>query len=120
MIVTLRNFKLRSCLGIKNLHLRSESQFALILRNRASLKRALHKDVDGGQSWGGQRFLAMEGRKESAAGPLQRMYLAESNAETSAECSQSNVEARRARREQERVHALESLQQTRYSSFASH
>ena len=44
---------------------------------------------DGGQSWGGQGFLAMEDGKESAAGPLQRMYLAESNAETSAECSRS-------------------------------
>ena len=83
----------------KNLHLRSESQFALILRNQASLKRALHKDVDGGQSWGGQHFLAMEDGKESAVGPLQRMYLA--NAETSAECSQSTHG--RARREQERV-----------------
>ena len=88
MAVTLRNFKLQSCLGIKNLHLRSESQFALILRNWASLKRPLHKDR--GQSWGeGQRFLVMEDGKESAAGPLQRMYLAESKAETSAECSQS-------------------------------
>ena len=82
MAVTLRNFKLQSCLGIKNLHLRSESQFALILRNWASLKRPLHKDR-------GQRFLVMEDGKESAAGPLQRMYLAESKAETSAECSQS-------------------------------
>ena len=52
-----------------------------MLRNQASLKRALHKDVDGGQSWGGgQRFLAMEDgedREDSAAGPLQCRYLAE-------------------------------------------
>ena len=51
--------------------------------------------VGGG---GGQHFLAMEDGKESAAGPLQRMYLAESKAETS-----PLMEARRARREQERV-----------------
>ena len=108
MAVTLRNFKLRSCLGIKNLHLRSESQFALILRNWASLKRPLHKDVDGVQSWGGDNvFWRWRTGKESAAGPLQRMYLAESNAETSAECNQSThgsqESKKRARREQERV-----------------
>ena len=35
----------------------------------------------------GQRFLAMEDGEDSAAGPLQRTYLAESSVETSAERS---------------------------------
>ena len=38
----------------------------------------------GGRSWGG-RFSAMEGGEDSAAGPSQRTYLAESSPETSAE-----------------------------------
>ena len=54
----------------------------VMLRNQASLKRALHEDVDEGQ-----RFLAMEDGEDSVAGPSQRTYLAESSAETSAECS---------------------------------
>ena len=45
----------------------------------------------------------LEDREDSVAEPSQRMYLAESSAETSAEHSQSTVEAKRARREQERV-----------------
>ena len=56
-------------------------------RTRVSLIRALHEDVDGGQSYGGQRFLAMEDREDSAAGHSNRTYLAESSAETSAERS---------------------------------
>ena len=55
----------------------------LMLRNRASLKRAFHEDGVGG----GQRFLAMEGGEDNGAGPLQCTYLAESSVETSAEHS---------------------------------
>ena len=65
----------------------------------------------------GQRFLAMEDGEDSATGPSQRTYLAESSVETSAERSQrlatpttkkanggqSAIEAKRARREQQRV-----------------
>ena len=69
--VTLRDVNLRS---------RSECQFALTLRNWASLKHALH--VDEGRS-----FLAMEDGEVSATGPSQCTYLVESNAEMSAESS---------------------------------
>ena len=94
-------------LHARNVNLRS--------RSGASLK---HEDVVGGRSWGdtGQRFLVMEDGEDSAASPSQRTYLAESSAETSAERSrrlatqqrkkqrgQSAVEAKRARREQQRV-----------------
>ena len=60
-------------------------------------------------------FYAMEDGKESAAGPLQCMYLAKSNAETSAECSRSvhswkPGEQEESKKEFEsRRHALESL-----------
>ena len=87
----------------KNLHLRSESQFALILRNWASLKRALHKDVDGGQSWGGQRFLTMEDGKESAAGPRNVCIWWSQMQKQVLNAVSPLIEARRARREQERV-----------------
>ena len=40
----------------------------------------------------GRRFLATEDRKDSAAGPLQRMYSMESSAEASAQCSDSEKE----------------------------
>ena len=92
----------------------------------------LQEDVDGGRSLGGgvgggRPFLAMEDGEDSAAGPLQCTYLAESSAETSAEgnqrlatlrkrkqrCRSTVVETKRARREQERVqkckHVLEIL-----------
>ena len=88
---------------------RLECQFALMLRNWASLKHALHEDVDGGRSWGGTTFLGDGGRGGQRS-------LAESSAEMSAECSrqlvtlrkkkrrgQSTVEAKRARREHETV-----------------
>ena len=66
---------------------------ALMLRNWASLKCALHKDVDGGRSWWGQCFSAMEDGEDSAAGSSQHTctYLVESGAEASAECSQQLV-----------------------------
>ena len=73
--VTLNNVNLCSC---------SETQVSLIC--------ALHEDVDGGRSLlgggRGRRLLAMEDGEDSAAGPLQRTYLAESSAETSTERSQ--------------------------------
>ena len=60
-----------------------------MLRNRASLKHALYKDVDEGRSWGGgDVFLAMGDREDSMAGPSQRTYLRESSLETSAELKQ--------------------------------
>ena len=41
----------------------------------------------GGGGGGETMFLAMEDGEDSAAGPLKHTYLAESSAETSAECS---------------------------------
>ena len=49
------------------------------------MPRALHDDV--GTSLDPRPFLAMEDGEDSAAGPLQRTYLAESSAELSAERS---------------------------------
>ena len=43
----------------------------------------------------GQCFLAMEDKEDSTAGSSQRMYLAKSSAETSAECSQQLATRRR-------------------------
>ena len=69
-----------------NLWSRSECQFALTLRN-VSLIHGLHKGVNGGRSWGGRCFLAMEGGKDSVAEPSQCTYLMESSVEMSAERS---------------------------------
>ena len=69
----------------RNVNLQYRLEFALMLRN-ASLKRAFLEDVDeAGRTELGGRFSAMEGGEDSAAGPSQRTYLAESSPETSAE-----------------------------------
>ena len=85
--------------------------------NRASLKRAFNTR---GRRWRikvGGRFLVMEDREDSVAGPLQRTYLAESSerlaTQTKKKAKRSVHQAKRARREQETVqstnHVLESL-----------
>ena len=77
-------------------------------RNRASLKHALHEDVDGGQ--GG-----------STGGPSQHAYLAESSAETSAERSQSTVEPKKAKKRTRKnsKHVVQRLLKPWYCSFGS-
>ena len=91
----------------------------------------LEDGVDGTELGG--RFSAMEDREDSAAGPLQRTYLAESSAETSAERCRLlatvtkrkakrsvTVEAKRAKREEEfksRKHVLENLHKPGISFF---
>ena len=69
-----------------NLLSHSECQFALMLRNQASLKRALHEEVD--EEWSGK-----QGGQRGWA--LQRMYLTESSTETSAERSRQLVTLRK-------------------------
>ena len=57
----------------------------------------------------------LEDREDSVAEPSQRMYLVELSAKTSAEHNQFTVEAKRARREQER--AQKNVESTHWSVF---
>ena len=65
--VTLRNVNLRSCLGMS---ICAHTQESGVTETCITCMRML-----------------MEDGEDSAGGPLQRTYLAESSAETSAECS---------------------------------
>ena len=77
---------------LRNVNLLShlECQFALMLIIQASLKRVLHKEVD--KEWSGKQ-------RGQHGWALQRMYLAESNTETSAECSRRLVTLRKKSKE---------------------
>ena len=78
-----------------NLHSRSECQTGV---TETCITRGCRWRTELGGT-----FLGVEDGKDSVDGPSQRMYLAESSVETSTECSQSTIEARRAGREQHRV-----------------
>ena len=66
----------------------------------------------------GRHFLATEDRKDSAAGPSQRMYLAESSAEASAEHSRQLATLTKNNKTKRSVHhrSRESKKRTRKSS----
>ena len=91
--VTLRNVNLRSCLGMS---IYADPQESGVTETCITRGRRWRMELGG-------TFLGDGGRGGQTAGHSQCAYLAESSAETSAERSQSTVEARRPRREQERV-----------------
>ena len=73
----------------------------------------------GRRSRRGGRFLAMEDREDSAAGPSQRTYLAESSAETSAERSQQLVTLTKKGKRSLHRRSQESKKRTKKKKFKS-